>query len=101
MPAGIFIALFGYLLVFGPFGLIFTKFFSKVDPRETGSKNIGATNISEQLKEIRCCDTDCGRSEECPIWMRSVDLPIPGLAIAVWVPFRPYLPSLLGFKVEG
>jgi len=45
MPIGIFIALFGYLLGSVPTGLILTKFFSKVDPRKTGSKNIGATNI--------------------------------------------------------
>jgi len=45
MPIGIFIALFGYLLGSVPTGLIFTKLFSKIDPRKTGSKNIGATNI--------------------------------------------------------
>ncbi|PIX21296.1 MAG: acyl-phosphate glycerol 3-phosphate acyltransferase [Deltaproteobacteria bacterium CG_4_8_14_3_um_filter_45_9] len=42
---GILIALFGYLLGSVPTGLILTKLFSKVDPRKTGSKNIGATNI--------------------------------------------------------
>ena len=45
MPIGIFIALFGYLLGSVPTGLILAKFFSKVDPRKIGSKNIGATNI--------------------------------------------------------
>jgi len=45
MPVGIFIAIFGYLLGSVPTGLILTKFFSKVDPRKIGSKNIGATNI--------------------------------------------------------
>jgi len=45
MPIGIFIALFGYLLGSVPTGLILTKLFSKIDPRNTGSKNIGATNI--------------------------------------------------------
>ncbi len=45
MPLGIFIALFGYLLGSIPTGLLLTKFFSKVDPRKAGSKNIGATNI--------------------------------------------------------
>ena len=45
MPGGIFIALFGYLLGSVPFGVVFTKLFSQVDPRKTGSKNIGATNI--------------------------------------------------------
>jgi glycerol-3-phosphate acyltransferase PlsY len=45
MPIGIFIALFGYLLGSVPTGLLLTKLFSKADPRKTGSKNIGATNI--------------------------------------------------------
>jgi len=45
MPVGIFIALFGYLLGSVPFGVVFTKLFSQVDPRKIGSKNIGATNI--------------------------------------------------------
>jgi glycerol-3-phosphate acyltransferase PlsY len=45
MPIGIFIALFGYLLGSVPTGLLLARFFSKVDPRKMGSKNIGATNI--------------------------------------------------------
>jgi len=45
MPTGIFISLLGYLLGSVPTGLLLTKLFSKVDPRKTGSKNIGATNI--------------------------------------------------------
>ena len=45
MPIGLFIALFGYLLGSVPTGLLLAKFFSKVDPRKTGSRNIGATNI--------------------------------------------------------
>jgi glycerol-3-phosphate acyltransferase PlsY len=45
MPAGVFIALFGYLLGSIPTGVLLTKFFSKVDPRKVGSKNIGAANI--------------------------------------------------------
>lgn len=45
MPVGIFIALFGYLLGSVPIGLILAKLFSKIDPRQAGSKNIGATNI--------------------------------------------------------
>ena len=45
MPIGIFIALFGYLLGSVPTGLILSRLFAKVDPRRTGSKNIGATNI--------------------------------------------------------
>ena len=45
MPIGLFIALFGYLLGSVPTGLLLAKFFSKIDPRKMGSKNIGATNI--------------------------------------------------------
>jgi glycerol-3-phosphate acyltransferase PlsY len=45
MPVGIFISLFAYLLGSVPTGLILAKLFSKVDPRQIGSKNIGATNI--------------------------------------------------------
>ena len=45
MPIGIFVTLFGYLLGSVPTGLLLARFFSKVDPRKTGSGNIGATNI--------------------------------------------------------
>ena len=45
MPIGIFIAISGYLLGSIPTGLILSRLFSKIDPREKGSKNIGATNI--------------------------------------------------------
>ena len=45
MPIGIFVVLFGYLLGSVPTGLLLARFFSKVDPRKTGSGNIGATNI--------------------------------------------------------
>jgi len=45
MPIGIFIALFGYLLGSIPTGLLLAKLFSRIDPRKTGSRNIGATNV--------------------------------------------------------
>jgi len=45
MPSGIFLTLLGYLLGSIPTGIILTRLFSKVNPRETGSRNIGATNI--------------------------------------------------------
>ena len=40
-----FIALFGYLLGSIPTGLVVSRLFTKIDPRQTGSKNIGATNV--------------------------------------------------------
>ena len=40
-----FFILFSYLLGSIPVGLLLTKAFSKQDPREVGSRNIGATNI--------------------------------------------------------
>lgn len=40
-----FLLALGYLLGSIPTGVILTKFFSNVDPRLQGSKNIGATNI--------------------------------------------------------
>jgi len=48
MPLGAYIALFliGSYIVGGiPFGLTIGKTFFKIDPREHGSKNIGATNV--------------------------------------------------------
>ncbi len=41
----IFFVLFSYLLGSVPTGLLLTKAFSKQDPRQIGSRNIGATNI--------------------------------------------------------
>jgi acyl phosphate:glycerol-3-phosphate acyltransferase len=45
MPIGFFIALFGYLLGSIPTGVLLTRLFSRVDPRQAGSQNIGATNV--------------------------------------------------------
>jgi glycerol-3-phosphate acyltransferase PlsY len=45
MPIGSYIALFGYLLGSIPTGLVVSRLFTKIDPRQTGSKNIGATNV--------------------------------------------------------
>jgi glycerol-3-phosphate acyltransferase PlsY len=38
-----------YLVASIPFGLVFGKIFAKVDIRESGSKNIGATNATRIL----------------------------------------------------
>ena len=45
MPVSVLIALLAYLLGSVPIGLILTRRFGSVDPRQTGSHNIGATNI--------------------------------------------------------
>ncbi len=45
MPPGLFIALFGYLLGSIPTGVLVTRLASASDPRTSGSKNIGATNV--------------------------------------------------------
>jgi acyl phosphate:glycerol-3-phosphate acyltransferase len=40
-----------YLIGAIPFGVIFAKYFAKVDVREAGSKSIGATNVLRVVKE--------------------------------------------------
>ena len=71
MPTGIFIALFGYLLGSVPTGIVLTRLFSKVDPRKTGSKNIGATNIYRTSGKILGVLTLLGDVFKgvVPIWM--------------------------------
>ena len=41
----IYISIYSYVLGSIPFGLVLTKIFLKKDIRETGSGNIGATNV--------------------------------------------------------
>ena len=108
MPIGIFIALFGYLLGSVPTGIVLTRFFSKVDPRKAGSKNIGATNIYRTAGKTLGALTLLGDilKGAIPIWMALMwsqrDLwGIPDLWIAI-VGLSPILghifPIFLGFK---
>ena len=71
MPVGIFIALFGYLLGSVPTGIVLTRLFSKADPRQSGSKNIGATNIYRTSGKILGILTLIGDmlKGSIPIWM--------------------------------
>ncbi len=102
MPVGIFVALFGYLLGSVPFGLIFAKFFSKVDPRKTGSKNIGATNIFRTAGKTLGVVTLIadGLKGVAPIWIATRwNLSDPWIAIAGLSPFVGHIfPIFLGFK---
>ncbi len=102
MPVGIFVALFGYLLGSVPFGLILTKLFSKVDPRKTGSKNIGATNIFRTAGKtlgVLTLIAD-GLKGVAPIWIATQwNLSGPWIAIAGLSPFLGHIfPIFLGFK---
>src|SRR4030043_491762 len=102
MPVGIFVALFGYLLGSVPFGLILTKLFSQVDPRKTGSKNIGATNIFRTTGKtlgILTLIADVLKGV-APIWIANQwGLPDHWIAIAGLSPFLGHVfPIFLGFK---
>ncbi|MFB3884349.1 MAG: glycerol-3-phosphate 1-O-acyltransferase PlsY [Thermodesulfobacteriota bacterium] len=102
MPVGIFVALFGYLLGSVPFGLVFAKLFSQVDPRKTGSKNIGATNIFRTAGKtlgVLTLIAD-GLKGMAPIWIANVwGLPDHWIAIAGLAPFLGHVfPIFLGFK---
>jgi len=109
MPIGIFIALFGYLLGSVPTGLLLAKLYSKIDPRKTGSKNIGATNIFRTAGKTLGILTLVGDVLKgvIPIWIaiqwRMADhwgLPIDGwVAMAGMAPFLGHIfPIFLGFK---
>jgi glycerol-3-phosphate acyltransferase PlsY len=102
MPAGIFIALFGYLLGSIPFGLILAKLFSQVDPRKMGSKNIGATNIFRTAGKTLGILTLIGDILKgvAPIWIATQwGLPDYWIAIAGASPFLGHIfPIFLGFK---
>ncbi len=102
MPVGIFVALFGYLLGSVPFGLIFAKLFSKVDPRKTGSKNIGATNIFRTAGKSLGVVTLIadGLKGVAPIWIATQwNLPDYWIALSGLSPFLGHIfPIFLGFK---
>jgi glycerol-3-phosphate acyltransferase PlsY len=102
MPIGIFIALFGYLLGSVPVGLVFTKLFSKVDPRKAGSKNIGATNIFRTAGKALGVLTLVGDVAKgaAPIWIAiQWGLSDLWIAIAGLSPFLGHVfPIFLGFK---
>jgi glycerol-3-phosphate acyltransferase PlsY len=102
MPIGIFITLFGYLLGSIPTGVIVTRLFSKVDPRQMGSRNIGATNIYRTTGRSMGVLTLIGDilKGAIPIWI-AIQLKLPNLWIAI-AGLSPVLghifPIFLGFK---
>jgi glycerol-3-phosphate acyltransferase PlsY len=102
MPIGIFISLFGYLLGSVPTGILLTRFFSKVDPRKVGSKNIGATNIFRTAGKILGILTLMGDVLKgmIPIGIAiRWDLSDPWIAIAGLSAFLGHIfPIFLGFK---
>ena len=108
MPVGIFLTLFGYLLGSVPTGIVLTRLFSRVDPRKTGSKNIGATNIYRTAGKTLGILTLVGDllKGAIPVWMATMwsqhDLwGIPDLWIGI-VGLSPFVghifPIFLGFK---
>lgn len=110
MPVGIFIALFGYLLGSVPVGLILARFFSEVDPRQEGSKNIGATNIFRTAGKKLGVLTLIGDAMKgaIPVWIATQWIPYGSqwgmsrdlwIAIAGLTPFIGHIfPIFLGFK---
>ncbi|MCA1743321.1 MAG: glycerol-3-phosphate 1-O-acyltransferase PlsY [Desulfonatronovibrio sp.] len=66
-----------YILGSLPFGLLISQSFCKIDPRQQGSKNIGATNVA------RICGFQYG------------------LAVLILDILKGYLPILLAFKFSG
>jgi glycerol-3-phosphate acyltransferase PlsY len=102
MPVGIFITLFGYLLGSVPTGIVLTRLFSKVDPRKSGSKNIGATNIYRTAGKTLGVLTLVGDMLKgaIPIWL-AIMWGISDLWIAI-VGLSPIIghifPIFLGFK---
>ena len=109
MPIGIFIALLGYLLGSIPTGLLLARVFSRVDPRNTGSKNIGATNVFRTAGKAVGILTLVGDLAKgaIPLWIAghwglthrwevSADL---WVALAGLAPFLGHIfPIFLGFK---
>jgi glycerol-3-phosphate acyltransferase PlsY len=102
MPVGIFIALFGYLLGSVPFGLLLARLFSHIDPREIGSKNIGATNIFRTAGKTLGILTLVGDVLKgvAPVWIATHwNLPDHWITIAGLSSFLGHVfPLFLGFK---
>jgi acyl phosphate:glycerol-3-phosphate acyltransferase len=108
MPVGIFIALFGYLLGSIPVGLLLSKLFSRTDPRQSGSKNIGATNIYRTAGKTLGILTLLGDMIKgaVPIWLANQfgqhalwGIPDLWVVIAGLSPFLGHVfPIFLGFK---
>ena len=102
MPIGIFIALFGYLLGSVPIGVILTRLFSNVDPRQAGSHNIGATNIYRTAGKTLGLITLAGDLLKgvIPVWIAiQSKAPHPWIAMAGLSPvFGHIFPIFLGFR---
>jgi glycerol-3-phosphate acyltransferase PlsY len=102
MPTGIFVALFGYLLGSVPFGLILARIFSRIDPRQEGSKNIGAANIFRTAGKtlgVLTLIAD-GLKGMTPIWIAAqLNLDAPWIALSGLAPFLGHIfPIFLGFR---
>ncbi len=110
MPVGVFIALFGYLLGSIPVGLVLARLFSKVDPRKTGSQNIGATNVFRTAGKTLGILTLIGDAMKgaIPVWIATQWVPYHsewGMSRDLWIaivglsPFIGHIfPIFLGFK---
>jgi len=110
LPVGVFIALFGYLLGSIPVGLVLARLFSKVDPRKTGSQNIGATNVFRTAGKTLGILTLIGDAMKgaIPVWIATQWVPYHsewGMSRDLWIalaglsPFLGHIfPIVLGFK---
>ena len=110
MPVGIFIGLFGYLLGSIPVGLVLARLFSKIDPRQAGSKNIGATNVFRTAGKTLGVLTLVGDAMKgaIPVWMATQWIPYQsewGMSRDLWIaivglsPIIGHIfPIFLGFK---
>ncbi len=109
MPTGLFITLFGYLLGSVPTGLLLARFLAKVDPREHGSKNIGATNIFRTTGKVLGILTLLGDLLKGAIpvwvatqWIHADQWGVPHDAWIAMAAFSPFIghvfPIFLGFR---
>ncbi|NIQ37488.1 MAG: glycerol-3-phosphate 1-O-acyltransferase PlsY [Proteobacteria bacterium] len=91
-----------YLLGSIPTGLLLTKAFSKEDPRQIGSKNIGATNIYRAAGKTLALLTLAGDALKglVPVSLAKYwDLSDPWIGLAAMAAFLGHLyPIFLGFK---